>query len=81
MADLCIPCPHCGDSILIKETEINCGIFRHGVLKISYAQMNPHETKEICDKLYANGEIFGCGKPFCLKQKASVYCAEECDYI
>ena len=79
--ELCLLCPNCNDSIIINEKDINCAIFRHGVYKNSYIQMNSHETKETCDKLLNNNEIYGCGKPFCLVKKDNNYIVEICDYI
>lgn len=76
-----VKCPHCDGSIVVLSNEINCGIFRHGIIKTTNMQMNPHETKEICDRLFTNGEIYGCGKPFRLGLFGSTYTAESCDYI
>jgi hypothetical protein len=61
---LIIECPHCFDQIFIYKNEINCRIFRHGVYKNTGMNMNPHENKNECDRLYMNDEIYGCGKPF-----------------
>ncbi len=78
--EIIVNCPHCENKISIMSNEINCGIFRHGLLKRDYSQINPHETKDICDRLYENGEIFGCGKPFRLLA-GEKYEAIKCDYI
>ena len=43
--------------------------------------MNPHETKEICDKLLANDMIYGCGLPFKSVLKDGAYYVEIGDYI
>lgn len=72
-----IKCPHCGDDILIMRSEINCAIFRHGVLKDNFQQMNPHAPKEECDYLFLNDMIIGCGKPFKIINDTSIVC----DYI
>jgi hypothetical protein len=80
-----VTCPHCNDSVIIDE--INCGIFRHGVLKINGQQMDPHSSKPLCDELFQSGLIYGCGKPFQIKQipdpdkEAEAFVAEPCDYI
>ena len=64
------------------EGELKCHIFRHGVLKESGTQMNPHETKAECDRLVALGLIFGCGKPFrVIYQEDRTAIAVTCDYI
>jgi hypothetical protein len=55
-------CPHCGG--LVEIIEINCGIFRHGIIKETGQQMDPHSSKEICEHLVENNLIYGCGKPF-----------------
>ena len=73
-----VSCPHCKDYILILKKEINCRIFRHGVSKVSGKQMDPHLGKKRCDRLFAEGLIFGCGKPFMLDDDMK---AVICDYI
>jgi hypothetical protein len=70
-----IVCPHCDEEILIEE--INCGIFRHGVFKDSLEQVNPHESKEILDTYINENKIYGCGKPFCIKDNI----VSVCEYI
>ena len=75
-----VKCPHCFDMIIINKNEINCAIFRHGVLKSTGEQMNPHENKEKCDLLIKNNLIYGCGKPFELINKDNEYNAIICDY-
>jgi hypothetical protein len=57
-------CPHCQCLIQVPNTQINCTIFRHAVYNHNYKQIPPHSTKEVCDDLFMNGKIFGCGKPF-----------------
>lgn len=61
-----VTCPHCNDPILVSE--INCQIFRHGVLIESGQQMDPHSSLEVCTYLSNNKKIYGCGKPFKLIQ-------------
>lgn len=79
--EIIVLCPHCKNDILIMENEINCAIFRHGVYKKTFRQINPHENKETCDKLFAEDLIHGCGKPFKLIKENDEYKAEICDYI
>lgn len=74
---LLIKCPHCMDEIMINKNEINCAIFRHGVLIKNMEQINPHLCKEECDRLYNEKLIYGCGRPF----KINNDIAEICDYI
>jgi hypothetical protein len=82
---LTFECPHCGIVIQVLETEIFCHIFRHGVLKSTMSQINPHATKEECDYLVEHQQIYGCGKPFILKRPKDVgnakWVPEICDYI
>ena len=57
-----IKCPNC--EISIEVLEINCRIFRCGVIKETMEQINPHSSKEECDQYVKNDLIYGCGKPF-----------------
>jgi hypothetical protein len=57
-----ISCPHCNEFIIIEK--LNCGIFRHGVVKETGKQIDPHLNKEECNNLFNNNLIYGCGKPF-----------------
>ncbi len=75
-----ITCPHCEIPIMVLKKEFNCKIFRHGVFKNTYKQMNPHLPKKDCDKLVVNDLIIGCGKPFKLVIKNNEYTTEICDY-
>jgi len=59
---LIISCPHCNQSI--EVVEINCRIFRCGIMKSDFKQINPHLPKSECDRLFAEQLIYGCGKPF-----------------
>ena len=75
-------CPHCGDAIGVQRKEINCKIFRHGIMKNNGQQINPHLSKEECDRLASEGLIHGCGKPFRLvDQPDGSFVVEECGYI
>ena len=72
---LIINCPHCNDFIIIEK--IACNVFRHGILKSSLKQINPHSPKKICDLYVKNNLIYGCGKPFTIKNNKG----EICKYI
>jgi hypothetical protein len=81
-------CPHCELFIEVEKDSINCSIFRHGYYfnKIGNniqltSQVNPHASKDECDRLYNSGKIYGCGKPFKLLLKNNAYTVEKCDYI
>ncbi len=65
-----IECPHCQQKIEVLE--INCRIFRCGIYKSTFKQIDPHMPKEQCDDLARNDLIFGCGKPFQLIEKNEV---------
>jgi hypothetical protein len=68
-----IICPHCNISIIVEE--VRCGIFRCGIYKDTFKQVDPHLSKEECDKL--GDTIYGCGKPFQIKNNEVM----KCDYI
>lgn len=74
-----IQCPHCKEYIIIEQ--INCAIFRHGVLKSNLSQINPHLPKQECDKLKDLDLIYGCGKPFKIVLGDNIWTCIECDYI
>ena len=75
-----VVCPHCEELVLIEAT--NCRIFRHGVLKESGVQIDPHSSAELCTYYVDNNKIYGCGKPFqlILNDKQEVV-AVICGYI
>ena len=74
-----LTCPHCKDYIIIRK--INCGIFRHGVLKNNGKQINPHSTKDMCDYYIRENKIYGCGKPFRILFIDNKFDIKICDYI
>ena len=74
-----IKCPHCMGIVVI--TEINCSIFRHGVLKSNGQQINPHATQQECKSFLERDLIYGCGKPFQLIQLAGKHVTRTCEYI
>ena len=73
-----VKCPHCDEEILIEE--LNCCIFRHGVLK-NGIQIDPHASKELCDYYIRENLIYGCGKPFKLIINDNKLESVICDYI
>lgn len=78
-------CPHCDLQIQVGENETNCCIFRHGVIKESGDLIGPHQSQEVCESLFNQKKIYGCGKPFRLvlntdNEKYKNY-AEVCDWI
>jgi len=78
-----VTCPHCNLLIFIFEKDYNCKIFRHGVYKNNISkQIDPHLSKEECEKLKKTDKIFGCGKPFKLVENMiGKPTAIICDYI
>jgi hypothetical protein len=80
MTDIIVSCPHCNKYIAIKE--INCAIFRHGNMKNTFSQINPHSSKKECNDLIEKKLIYGCGNPFRLtKNSKDEFIAIICDYI
>jgi hypothetical protein len=72
-------CPHCKEFVIIEK--LNCGIFRHGILKSNGQQINPHEPKNLCDYYFINNLIYGCGKPFQIIKNREKFEIQICDYI
>jgi len=65
----------------IEVLQINCRIFRCGIFKHNYTQINPHLSKIECDKLINDDLIFGCGKPCELINENDEWKPVPCDYI
>jgi hypothetical protein len=57
-------CPNCTEQIIVLKKQIRCKIFRHGIYKSSFKQVNPHMSKEKCEKLIKENKVYGCCKPF-----------------
>jgi len=76
-------CPHCDMFIQVLREDVNCQIFRHGVIRSSGEQVNQHSTKEYCDSLLNNNLVIGCCKPFklILNDKNFVEFVDLCDYL
>jgi len=79
MTDIIVVCPHCQEPLLIEK--INCGIFRHGVMKTTGKHINPHSSKKTCTKLLKQDLIYGCGKPFQIIINNDLYKVISCEYI
>ena len=77
--NIAVKCPHCDLFMVIEQ--LNCRIFRHGILRSNGKQINPHSSKEMCDYYIANERIYGCGQPFRLENINSNLVAVICDYI
>ena len=83
-----LDCPYPDCNIGIEIIEINCAIFRCGVYKNQFdsqygKQINPHLSKDDCEKLKKDDKIWGCGRPFQLvkNDKSKTYQVIQCDYI
>jgi hypothetical protein len=76
--NIILNCPHCNIPVLIEQ--LNCKIFRHGILKSNNIQINPHANKEECDYYINNDLIYGCGKPFRIIENND-FKIEICEYI
>ena len=75
-----VTCPHCHEHVIIEQ--INCGIFRHGVLKSTGKPMHPHASKQVCNQYLKKGLIYGCGRPFQItKDSSNSLTISTCDYI
>jgi hypothetical protein len=73
-------CPHCQDKIMVDIKQLNCKIFRHGIYKKTYRQVDPHLKKEDCEYLVSNDEVYGCCKPFeIIEKNCKLYCIK-CEY-
>ena len=73
-------CPYPDCNIMIEVVEINCAIFRCGVYKnvTDYGkQIDPHLSKQECDRIKKEDKIWGCGRPFKLVDGKLI----ECEYI
>lgn len=76
-------CPHCNAMIQVMKDEVNCSIFRHGILKSNGQQINPHSPKDYCEDLIKLELANGCCMPFrLLKGSTDLYeYVEICDWI
>jgi len=72
-------CPHCHEFFIMEK--LNCGIFRHGIYKSNFKQIDPHLPKLDCIQLIENQQIIGCGKPFRINNTNNKFEVEICDYI
>jgi hypothetical protein len=78
--DIIVICPHC--QIPVEIEQLNCKIFSHVTLKHNGQQINPHETKEVCEYFVDNNLIYGCGKPFqIIENEKKELVAIICEYI
>ena len=76
--NIIVNCPNCNTPVLIEQ--LNCRIFRHGILKSDNTQIDPHASKELCDYYINNDLIYGCGKPFRILENNN-FKTVTCEYI
>jgi hypothetical protein len=77
-----VSCPYCDEFILIYEKDTNCLVFRHGIYKNSFRQIDPHLSKPECERLVSNDLIYGCAGPFMIHMETgNHWVARKCGYI
>jgi hypothetical protein len=76
--DIVFVCLHCSEPFIIREQEFNCRILRHGVYRATMEPMNPHASREECERLVRDNLIYGCGKPLRITNTNAL---EICEYI
>ena len=74
-------CPHCNIDVEVNKKQVNCQIFRCGILKSNGKQIGPHTKKQECDRLFQNNLIHGCSKPFRYIRHPDGDYVEKCGYI
>ena len=72
-------CPHCGIQCITAINEVNCKIFRCGIFKETYNQINPHAPKPECDAYVLQNRIYGCAKPYIIDINNML--VFPCDYV
>jgi hypothetical protein len=77
--NIILKCPHC-DSFM-EIAQLNCKIFRHGILRANGKQIDPHSPKDLCDYYIKKDKIYGCGKPFRIEKNGQEYVSIICNYI
>ena len=74
-------CPYCDISIQVEKNQLNCKIFRCGIMKNGGTQVNPHSSKTECDHLVDKNLVWGCCKPFKFVEYENNNYVEICEYI
>lgn len=76
-------CPHCDCLVIVNAADINCQIFRHGVMKSTGQQIPPHSLEAECKILSDQNAVYGCCKPFKLIKRIDGFPShiEKCDWI
>lgn len=81
MSHIISECPHCNFLVFLEIKDLNCRIYRHGVYKENYKQIDPHLNQEKCEELSNKNLIYGCGKPFKVISTNNDYYLVKCKYI
>lgn len=76
-----VECPQCKGLLLVREEDLQCGIFRHAV-DADMKPLSPHAPQLECESRTS----YGCGKPFRIHYKSGVVrnlisSIETCGYI
>jgi hypothetical protein len=74
-------CPHCGGGVVVLESEVNCRIFRHGVMRDGSGGVPPHAPREQCDAMVAGDAVYGCARPFELIPVGREFVVRACEYV
>ena len=78
--NMCYETRHMDCNVPVLIEQLNCRIFRHGILKSNNTQINPHASKEECDYYIKNDLIYGCGNPFRILEN-NEFKTVICEYI
>ena len=71
-------CYSCNLTIIVQHDQLNCRIFRCGIIKSNGVPISPHSSKQVCEYLRNNNLIWGCGSPFKIDKDMQLIA---CDYI
>ena len=80
MSLVLLTCPYADCGVTVEIIELNCRIFRCGVLKATGQQIPPHAPKEECDGYVRDGLIYGCGRPFRVDGENPDFSSHSCGY-
>ena len=78
---LIFDCPWCDLPLMVIKSEIGCAIFRHGVYKSTFMQINPHLSRDECHRLKLLDLTYGCNMPFRINKDKEKYLVTKCDFI
>lgn len=81
---LLIKCPNCSGVVQVHKSETNCCIFRHGIYRNNFTQVNPHASQAQCESLIKSKQVYGCCLPFQLLKTTnnkSIISVQKCGFI